>query len=122
MKNTTKTKKAAAKAAAPKKAAKPAKTESTDLAIHINPSGRICFGKAAAERIGELGFMAVSQTDHTLRLQATAKETDTAIRRANGRPYITATQELKASGLFSGKAVDLIAKPVNGHGFELTAR
>jgi hypothetical protein len=101
------------------KAAKAAKPVDDSLRIHINPSGRVCFGKMAAARIGDLGFMKITPDGKSVRMIATATETETPIRRAGGRPYITATKELRDAKIFDGAALDLIAKPINSHGFEL---
>jgi hypothetical protein len=131
MKNATKstakkaTKKTAAAApveAAPKATTKKAeKVESTDLAVHINPSGRVCFGKVAAARIGDLGFMKITVDGKLVRMIATATETETPIRRASGRPYVSATKQLKEAGIFAGTAVDLVATPYNHRGFDFKA-
>jgi hypothetical protein len=110
------TKKAAAKKTAAPKAA------STELEVHINPSGRVCFGKLAAARIGDMGFMTITHEGKVLRMVATNRETETPIRRASGRPYISATKELKAAGLFNDEAADLVPQPYNHHGFDFKAK
>ena len=129
---------AKAAAAAPKgkkgkKAAKPAKATktadakgktakpaSTALDIHINKTGRVCFGKNAAARIGDLGFMTMTIDGKTVRLLATAKQADGSllVRRANGRPYVSATKLLKTTGFDGKKALDITAAPFNSHGFD----
>lgn len=91
-----------------------------DLAIHINKTGRVCFGRAAAERIGELAWMTVAAAGKGLRMVAKAKETEGAlpIRRANGRPYVSATRALKDFGFDGTKAYDVEASAHNATGFE----
>jgi hypothetical protein len=122
MKNATKTTKKTTPAAAPKAtkktaAAKPEAPATLD--IHINVTGRVCFGRHAAARIGDLAHMLVKVDGKTLRLIARKDATDESvdIRRAGKRPYISATKALKELGWEGKKALDLVADPINSHGF-----
>lgn len=105
------------KAAAPKA---PNNDASSALEIHINKTGRVCFGRAAAARIGDMAFMTAIIEGKQVRLVATAKQADGSllIRRANGRPYLSATKLLKPLGFDGTKALDIEAKAYNSHGFE----
>jgi hypothetical protein len=107
-----------------KKAAAPKPEPNSELSVHINPSGRVCFGKAAAARIGDMAFMTITHEGKLLRMIATNRQSEGAfdINRASGRPYVSATKILKAAGLFNGEAADLIAEPYNGHGFDFKAK
>lgn len=118
-----------AKKAAPKKvnkarAAKPAAEKKPAangaLSIHINKTGRVCFGKAAALRIGDLGFMTIAAEGKAVKMTARKDATEGAldINRANGRPYVSAMRLLKGLGFTGKDALDVEAKAVNGHGFE----
>ena len=57
-------------------------------------------------------------------LTAKPKESEGAlpVRRANGRPYVSATSLLKECGFDGSKAYDVEAKPVNSHGFSFTLK
>jgi hypothetical protein len=115
--------KAAKAAAAEPKAAKAAKAAAgSTIAIHINKTGRVCFGKLASERIGkDFSHAAVQAEGKTIQIVPTSKAGDntTEIRWAGNRPYISATKVLKATGAFDGsKAFDIEALPLNSHGFK----
>jgi len=114
---TTQTPKAIAKKTAP--AAKTLKADAGALEIHINKTGRICFGKTAAARIGNLGFMTLAADGKEVKLIASAKSSDDAveIRRAGKRPYVSGARFLKAFGFDGKKALDITAAPLNGTGF-----
>ena len=111
-------KKKAAKAEKSSKAEK--KPASTELAIHINKTGRVCFGKAAAARIGDMAHMLITIEGKQVRMVAQAKATEatTDIRRAGKRPYVSATKLLKTTGFDGTRALDIVAAPFNSHGFE----
>jgi hypothetical protein len=102
------------------KAKKPAKAESAALTIHINKTGRVCLGKTAAARIGDPGHMLMTIDGKQVRMVAKAAATDNTIeiRRANGRPYVSATRFLKPLGFDGSKALDIQAAAYNSHGFE----
>ena len=92
------------------------------LAVHVNKTGRVCFGKAAAERIGDLGYMMITVAGNRITMTAQKKDSEGAlgIGRANGRPYVSATKILKATGAFDGSAaLDFEAKPVGETGLEI---
>ena len=126
--NLAKAAKATAPAAEPKakKAAKAEKVEkpaATELRVHINKTGRVCFGKLAAERIGEASYMVITAEGKTVKLVPAAKATEGAvdINLGGGRPYVSATKILKATGGFDGSApLDLVAKAINGNGLLIT--
>jgi hypothetical protein len=103
----------------PKKAAEK-KPASTALEIHINKTGRVCFGKNAAARIGDLGHMLMTGEGKQVRMVAKkeAAENTVEIRRANGRPYVSATKFLKLLGFDGSKPFDIEAAAYNTHGFE----
>lgn len=118
---TMKAAKAAAAKAAPKKAAAP--KAAAELALHINKTGRVCFNKTAAERLGEKAdYMAITVNGKAVRMTPTAKGTEGAvdINRANGRPYVSAMRLLKGLGFTGEESVDVIARPVNGTSLEFT--
>ncbi len=107
----------ATKKPTPKKAAKPA----ADLALHVNHSGRICFGKTAAERINGLQFMTIvtDEAARTMKLIARKDEADdaVAIRSASGRPYISALKQLKSLGFTGDDSLDVLADAIDHNGF-----
>jgi hypothetical protein len=120
MKQASADKKSRKAAKAAKKEA-PAKKADGALEIHVNKTGRICFGRAAAARIGDMKFMAASAEGKVMRFVAKPKQTegDLPIRRAAGnRPYLSATKLLKEYGFTGERAHDAVAKPYNTHGFE----
>src|SRR5262245_56286702 len=67
----------------PKAEGRPA---STTLEIHINKTGRVCFGKNAAARIGDLAHMLMTADGKQVRMVAKEEATENTveIRRANG--------------------------------------
>lgn len=94
-------KNAGRKAAAPatkKVEAKKTETPADDtLRIYVNKTGRVCFGRTAANRIGDLRYMTIAIDGKRIKRVATdkAREATVEIRRANDRPYISATKALK---------------------------
>jgi hypothetical protein len=102
------------------KAAKPASAESAALAIHINKTGRVCFGKTAAARIGELARMLITIDGKQVCMVAKKEATENTveIRRANGRPHVSVTRFLKPLGFYGTKALDIEAAAYKSHGFE----
>src|SRR5262245_62173942 len=110
--------KAAGKAAKADKAPKAAKADDSILAIHINATGRVCFGRAAAARIAGLGHMLMTAEGNQVRMVAKKEATENTveIRYANGRPYVSATGFLKRLGLDGTKPLDIEAAPYNSHG------
>lgn len=116
----------APKAAAPKapKAAAPKAAEKAPaLAIHINKTGRVCFGKDAAVRLGGIEainkHMAMKIEEGLVRIDIAAPGADTLpIRDGGGRPYISATRQFKPLGFDGSKPYDLEAKPYGTAGFE----
>src|SRR5215472_11364843 len=96
------------------------KRASTALEIHINKTGRVCFGKNAAARIGDLGHMLITAEGKHVRVVAKEEATENTveIRRANGRPYVSATRFLKPLGFDGSKPLDIEATAYNSHGFE----
>jgi hypothetical protein len=120
--------KAAPKAAAPKAAKAESKPKSAPKAapnaldIHINKTGRVCFSKTAADRLGEAKYVAITIDKRTVRFEPLAKEREGAVpvRDGGGRPYISATKQLKTLGFDGSKPYDIEAKPLNAHGFEFT--
>uniref|UniRef100_Q01RL7 Uncharacterized protein n=1 Tax=Solibacter usitatus (strain Ellin6076) TaxID=234267 RepID=Q01RL7_SOLUE len=113
-----------AKPAAPAKpAAKPAdkpKGNPNAFAIHVNKTGRVCFGKDAAERMGDSPFCKLWIEGKLVRLGPTKKEVEGAVlvRDASGRPYISATKQFKPLGFDGSRAYDCEAKPYGNAGFE----
>ena len=112
--------KAAGKAAKADKAPKAAKADDSILAIHINATGRVCFGRAAAARIAGLGHMLMTAEGKQVRMLAKkdATENTVEIRFAGGRPYVSATRFLKPLGFDGTKPLDIQAAPYNSQGFE----
>src|SRR5215467_6495668 len=112
--------KAAGKAAKADKAPKAAKADDSILAIHINATGRVCFGRAAAARIACLGHMLMTAEGNQVRMVAKKEATENTveIRYANGRPYVSATGFLKRLGFDGSKPLDIEAAPYNSHGLE----
>ena len=102
----------------PKPTAKPRKGET--FAIHVNKTGRVCFGKEAAARIGDSRFCTLAAEKGIIRLQPTNKATEDAlpVRDASGRPYISATKQFKPLGFDGTRAMDIDAKPYGNAGFE----
>jgi hypothetical protein len=93
------------------------------ISIHINRTGRVCFGKDAAQRLGNFfpdGYMTLAIEDGTVRLTPTNKKVEGAvdIRNASGRPYISATKQFKPLGFDGSRAMDIEAKPFGDAGFE----
>jgi outer membrane biosynthesis protein TonB len=114
-----------APAAAPKPEAKPKaeaapKPKATEFAIHINKTGRVCFGKDAAERLGDSPFCTLKIDGKIVRLEPVKKEVEGAIpvRDASGRPYISATKQFKPLGFDGSRPYDIEAKPYGNAGFE----
>ena len=139
MAKTTKTKKTATKKAAPQttvakvtleqlvkaapkaeKAPKAPRADNGILAIHINATGRVCFGRAAAARIAGLSHMLMTAEGKLVRMLAKKEATENTveIRHANGRPYVSATRFLKPLGFDGTKPLDIGAAPYNSHGSE----
>ena len=64
--------------------------------------------------------MTITADGTLVRMKAQEKTSEGAIyiKRASGRPYVSATKILKATGKFDGtRALDLVASPYNSHGF-----
>jgi hypothetical protein len=106
-------------AAAAKPATKPAEKPAAALAIHVNKTGRVCFGREAAVRLGKPEYCAVSVDKGVIRIEPT-KKADGAlpVRDASGRPYISATRQFKPLGFDGSRAYDCDAKPYGSSGFE----
>ncbi len=115
--------KAAVKADAPKAAlkAKDSPKAALALAIHINKTGRVCFAKAAAARLGDAPYCTVSIEGKIVRLEPT-KKADGAlpVRDASGRPYISATRQFKPLGFDGSRPYDIEAKAFGTAGFEFS--
>jgi hypothetical protein len=101
-------------------AAKPAEAKADTMAIHVNKTGRVCFGKDAAARLGDAKYCAMATDKGMVRLTPTNKATPDAlpIRKASGRPYISATKQFKPLGFDGSRAIDIEAKPYGNAGFE----
>jgi hypothetical protein len=97
-----------------------AAADNSILAIHVNRTGRICFGRTAAARIAGLGHMLMTADGNTVRMVAMEKATEhtVEIRSAGGRPYVSATKLLNPLGFDGTKPLDVEAAPINHHGFE----
>ena len=111
----------AAKKAAPKaepKAAKKAASES--LKIHINKTGRVCFGRDAAARMGESKHMLLTIEGKIVRMDRAKSEGENTVpvRDANGRPYVSCTKQFKPLGFDGSESLDIEAKPYGSAGFE----
>jgi len=92
-------------------------------ALHVNKTGRVCFGKDAAKRIGNFfpdGFMTLAIDKGVIRLEPTNKRAGGAlqIREASGRPYISVTKQFKPLGFDGSRPYDIDAKPYGIAGFE----
>ena len=118
----------AKKPASEKKPAKPA--PEAELEIHVNKTGRVCFGRNAAARLASAGF-AIDTVYHMtmaidkgglIRLSPTFTASDDTkeVRAGGGRPYISATREFKPLGFTGDKALDIEnVKAYGKAGFEL---
>jgi hypothetical protein len=103
------------------------KAKADGFAIHVNKTGRVCFGNDAAERISAFvpdGFMTLEIANDLVRLQPTNNSVDGAlpIRDASGRPYVSATRQFKALGFDGRRALDIEAKPFGKAGFTFRLR
>jgi hypothetical protein len=113
-------------AAAAKPAAKPAaaaKPKGDEMAIHLNKTGRLCFGKEAAAYLGakKPAHMALAIEGKLIRLKPAKSEGEDTCRMgdAAGRPYISAMREFrKAFGFDGSQSLDFTAKPYGQGGFE----
>jgi hypothetical protein len=112
--------KAMPEAKAASKPAAVAKPAADTLAIHINKTGRVCFGKQAAARLGESPFCTLTIEGQRIRLEPTKEAADGAlpVRDASGRPYISATKQFKPLGFDGSRPYDIDAKPYGNAGFE----
>lgn len=115
--------KAAPKAvkAEPKAEPKAAPKKPETFAIHINKTGRLCFGKDAAVRLGDTPFceIEVDEKARIIRLEASKKsEGNLPVRDAAGRPYVSATKQFKPLGFDGSRSYDCEAKPYGIGGFE----
>jgi hypothetical protein len=99
-------------------APKAAKADS--FAIHVNKTGRVCFRRAAAERLGGAPFCKLTMEGKLVRLEPTKKDADGAltVRKASGRPYISATKQFKPLGFDGSRTYDIEAKAYGKAGFE----
>ena len=118
--------KAIAKAEATKAEAAPngakkadARAKAEAFAIHVNKTGRVCFGKLAAARLGNPPYCALTIDGKIVRLEPT-KKADGAIEvhSASGRPYISATRQFKPLGFDGSRPYDIEAKAYGAAGFE----
>jgi hypothetical protein len=113
--------KKAAKKAAPKAEPKAKKADKADtFAIHINKTGRVCFGRDAAVRLGEAAYLTITIEGKTIRFSAAKAEGENTVpvRDANGRPYVSCTKQFKPLGFDGSEAIDIEAKPYGNAGFE----
>jgi len=112
-----------------KPAAKPAEPKAKgkeEFDIHINNTGRICFGVDEAARIEGYDYcsIAVDVAKKLIRLEPArkqaegAKEIKYADKEYKIRPYISATREMKPLGFDGSRPYDCIAKPYGAAGFE----
>ena len=87
--------------------------------IHINSTGRVCFGRDAAARLGNPPYCALTIDGKIVRLEPT-KKADGAIEvhSASGRPYISATRQFKPLGFDGSRPYDIEAKAYGAAGFE----
>ena len=116
---------AAPKPAAPKLAAKPA-AAADKFKIHINSTGRVCFAKDAAERLlsafkaSDSKYCLVAVDKGIVRLDPQKKQIDGAVnvKFASGRPYVSATKQMKPLGFDGSRPYDIEAKPYGAAGFE----
>jgi hypothetical protein len=99
---------------------RPPQTASRLLAIHINKTGRVCFGKDAAARLGEAKYLSVAIDGETIRLDTldNVQEGALTVRDANGRPYVSAACQLKQFGFDGSRSYNIEAKPYGKAGFE----
>ena len=109
-----------------KPASKPAPKAKDEFEIHINNTGRICFGKDEAARLEGYDYcsIAVDEAKKLIRLEPArkqaegAKEIKYADKEYKIRPYISATREMKPLGFDGSRPYDCIAKPYGAAGFE----
>jgi hypothetical protein len=99
------------------------KANSTAFALHVNKTGRLCFGKDAAKRLTDYlpnGFMSIAVTDGNIQLEPSNKKAEgmVDIRDGGGRPYISAAKQMKPLGFDGSRAYDCIARPFGAAGFE----
>jgi hypothetical protein len=109
-----------AKTAAAKPAAPAAKSNPNAFAIHINKTGRLCFSKPAADRLGQPKYCLLAIDKGIVRIEPTNKDSENAVpvRDASGRPYISATKQFKPLGFDGSRPYDIDAKPYGNGGFE----
>ncbi len=113
--------KAATHAAAKAEAAgKAVQAKADTLAIHVNKTGRVCFGAAAAARLGDAPYCTLTIDGKLVRLEPAKKDGNGAlpVRDASGRPYISATRQFKPLGFDGSRPYDIEAKPFGSAGFE----
>ena len=98
--------------------------------IHVNNTGRVCFGRSAAARLSEAGFtidvvyyMLLVIDKGIIRLEPTLKESEIEVRNGGGRPYISLTRQMRPLGFEPNTgALDVVAKPYGKAGFEFAWR
>lgn len=95
--------------------------KNTDLAIHVNKTGRVCFGKVAAARLDGYKYMVITVDGQTITFVPHSKPREGAVNigDASGRPYVSATKLLKQVGFDGSKPLDLIATPVGDAGLQV---
>ncbi len=109
-----------AKEAPKAKDAKPAAAAPSAFALHLNKTGRLCIGSAAAARLGNAPFATIAIEGKIIRLVPQTKEVDGAmkVQSASGRPYVSATKPFKTLGFDGSEPRDFEAKPYGTAGFE----
>jgi nucleoid-associated protein YgaU len=113
-----------AKKAEPKEAPKKAAAAADTFALHLNKTGRLCIGAAAAERLGEAPFCVLKIEGKICRLIPEKKEVEGAlpVKYADSefciRPYVSATKQFKALGFDGSEPKAFEAKPYGQGGFE----
>jgi hypothetical protein len=86
----------------------------------VNSTGRVVFNRDAAERLGNAKSVEVVKQGSKVLMLALASEKGLPIRYSHGRPYISATKQLKELGIFDGAALDLNVSEHNGNGFAVS--
>jgi hypothetical protein len=116
--------KAGKAAKADPKADTPKAAKADTFSLHLNKTGRLCIGKAAAERLGDAEFCSLKIEGKIVRLIPEKKEIEGAIpvKYADPefavRPYVSASKAWKSLGWDGAAGIDIEAKAYGNGGFE----